>query len=141
MIMSNITNQKVIIKKKLFSVFEITEEIREKEIEDIGNIDIEDIKNAGVKSAFNAVLKMEDDYSSFISQYVIDNSQYQYIKSRSELNIEDNNFLVDDSIKRRIEKSKNKDNFSMLMDAIKKQENNLKALMVTVDQSCSRKSR
>lgn len=140
-IMSNITNQKVIIKKKLFSVFEITEEIREKEIEDIGNIDIENIKNAGVKSAFQSVIKMEDDYSSFISQYVIDNAQFQYIKSRSELNIEDNNFLIEESIRRRIEKSKNKDNFSMLMDDIKKQENNLKAFMVTVDQSCSRKSR
>lgn len=74
------TNQRVIIRKRLFCVFEVTNEIRENDISSITDIeDINDASNIGIATAYRTVVQYEEDYNSFIKSYKENRPEYDYI--------------------------------------------------------------
>lgn len=112
--LSNLSNQRVIIKKKLYSVFEITEEIRENDLSSIKEINIDSLTNSNIKTAFESVIAMEEQYKKLINEYKEVNKGYEYISSSKQIDIR---YLIEDCL---------------YIDS---------ASLVTLNQSDSRKSR
>ncbi|HHU94364.1 MAG TPA: hypothetical protein GXX62_04740 [Alcaligenaceae bacterium] len=70
--LSSKENRKIIIKKKIFSIFEVTEDFYEdkNKIESIEDIDLNELINSNIKNAFETVIRDEEDYNNFINDYV-----------------------------------------------------------------------
>lgn len=72
--------RKIIIRKKIFSIFEVTQDFYsdDNKIESIEDIDIEKLEYKNIKSAFNTVKIDEEHYNNFINEY-INKSSNEYI--------------------------------------------------------------